>query len=99
MATFKTDLEIAQEARLRPIGEIAAKLGIIPDHLEQYGKYKAKLSPEATAGKAPNAKLILVTAINPTPAGEGKTTVSIGLGRRAFPHGEKDGRPRCANRP
>lgn len=79
MATFKTDLEIAQEARLRPIGEIAAKLGIIPDHLEQYGKYKAKLSPEATAGKAPNAKLILVTAINPTPAGEGKTTVSIGL--------------------
>lgn len=52
MATFKTDLEIAQEARLRPIGEIAAKLGIIPDHLEQYGKYKAKLSPEATVGKA-----------------------------------------------
>ena len=79
MATFKTDLEIAQEARLRPIGEIAAKLGIIPDHLEQYGKYKAKLSPEATVGKAPDAKLILVTAINPTPAGEGKTTVSIGL--------------------
>ena len=72
---MKTDIEIAREAKLRPIAEIAAGLGISEDALEYYGKYKAKVS-SAGNGKG---RLILVTAINPTPAGEGKTTVSIGL--------------------
>ena len=78
---MKTDVEIAQEAEMRPIQEIAAKLGITEDELELYGKYKAKVTPEAYARvkKQPNGKLILVTAINPTPAGEGKTTTSVGL--------------------
>ena len=78
---MKTDVEIAQEAEMRPIQEIAAKLGITEDELELYGKYKAKVTPEAFARvkDQPNGKLILVTAINPTPAGEGKTTTSVGL--------------------
>ena len=78
---MKTDVEIAQEAAMRPIQVIAAKLGITEDELELYGKYKAKVTPEAYARvkKQPNGKLILVTAINPTPAGEGKTTTSVGL--------------------
>ena len=78
---MKTDVEIAQEAAMRPIQEIAAKLGITDDELELYGKYKAKVTPEAFARVKgePNGKLILVTAINPTPAGEGKTTTSVGL--------------------
>lgn len=78
---MKTDIEIAQEAVLWPIGKIAESLGIIDDDLEFYGKYKAKLTEkflESLAGK-PDGKLILVTAINPTPAGEGKTTTSVGL--------------------
>lgn len=70
-----TDIEIANSAKLKPIGEIAAKLGITDDLLECYGKYKAKVSGK---GKK-HGKVVLVTAINPTPAGEGKTTVSIGL--------------------
>lgn len=77
-----SDIEIAQQANAEPIAEIAAKLDIPADMLEFYGKYKAKLPEElikATAGK-PDGKLILVTAINPTPAGEGKTTTSVGLG-------------------
>ena len=73
---MKTDIEIARESTLRPIGEIAAKLGLTEDEIEQYGKYKAKVSRKPAAAKG---KLILVTAINPTPLGEGKTTVSIGL--------------------
>ena len=72
---MKTDIEIAREARLQPIAEIAAKLGIGEDALEYYGKYKAKVSSSGIR----KGKVILVTAINPTPAGEGKTTVSIGL--------------------
>lgn len=72
---MKTDIEIANEATLKPITEIAAELGIDADKLECYGRYKAKVTER---GKK-NGKLILVTAINPTPAGEGKTTVSIGL--------------------
>ncbi len=80
---MKTDIEIAQEAELRPIEEIAAKLDIRADELELYGKYKAKLSDELLerVQEEPNGKLILVTAINPTPAGEGKTTVTVGLGQ------------------
>lgn len=77
---FKSDIEIAQEVEMRPITEIAEKAGIDEKYLEQYGKYKAKIDynmlKETTAE---NGKLILVTAINPTPAGEGKTTTSVGL--------------------
>lgn len=78
---MKTDIQIAQEAILMPIHQVAAKYGIAQDDLELYGKYKAKLSDELIqkTQSNPNGKLILVTAINPTPAGEGKTTTSIGL--------------------
>ncbi|MCR5509016.1 MAG: formate--tetrahydrofolate ligase [Lachnospiraceae bacterium] len=78
---MKSDIQIAQEADLLPIGEIAAGIGISEDDIEPYGKYKAKLSDEYLKKIASNndGKLILVTAINPTPAGEGKTTTSIGL--------------------
>ncbi len=79
---MKTDIQIAQEATMLPIGKIAEKLGVTEDELEYYGKYKAKINDEfikRTADK-PNGKLILVTAINPTPAGEGKTTTTVGLG-------------------
>ena len=80
---MKTDIEIAQEATMLPIQEIAAKLDISEEDLEFYGKYKAKLSDELLKKTAhnPDGKLVLVTAINPTPAGEGKTTTSIGLGQ------------------
>lgn len=80
---MKTDIEIAQEAKLIPIKEVAAKLDITEDDLELYGKYKAKLSDELLekVSKNPDGKLVLVTAINPTPAGEGKTTTSVGLGQ------------------
>ena len=76
-----TDIEIAQQAQAEPIAKIAEKLGITEDELEFYGKYKAKLSEELFAKTADkkDGKLILVTAINPTPAGEGKTTTSVGL--------------------
>ena len=79
----KSDIEIAQAAVMRPIGEIAAeKLGIASEHLEPYGHYKAKISLDyiKTLAGLPDGKLILVTAITPTPAGEGKTTTSVGLG-------------------
>lgn len=78
---MKTDIQIAQEAELYPIKEVAERIGIEEDDLELYGKYKAKLSEEylAKIKDRPDGKLILVTAINPTPAGEGKTTTSIGL--------------------
>ena len=77
---MKTDIEIAQAAKIRPIVEIAEKLGINPDELELYGNYKAKIPLSLIdEERVKNAKLILVTAITPTPAGEGKTTTSIGL--------------------
>lgn len=80
---MKTDIQIAQEASMLPIGEVAAKLGIKEEELEFYGKYKAKLSDELwdNIKDNPDGKLVLVTAINPTPAGEGKTTVTVGLGQ------------------
>ena len=80
---MKTDIEIAQSAKMLPIREIADKVGIPEEALEYYGKYKAKLSDEFIAESASkeDGKLILVTAINPTPAGEGKTTVTVGLGQ------------------
>ena len=88
---MKTDVEIAQEAQMKKISEIAAKLGITEDELELYGKYKAKVSLEAWKRVKDNAdgKLILVTAINPTPAGEGKTTTSVGLADALTRHGHK----------
>ena len=80
---MKSDIQIAQEAEMLPIKEVAEKLGIGEDDLELYGKYKAKLSDELIerVKDQPDGKLILVTAINPTPAGEGKTTTSVGLGQ------------------
>lgn len=78
---MKTDVEIAQEAQMQHIREIAAKLGLTEDDIELYGKYKAKISLDAwnKVKNDPDGKLVLVTAINPTPAGEGKTTTSVGL--------------------
>ena len=73
-----SDIEIAQAAKLRPIVDVAADIGLSPDDIDQYGKYKAKVSLELTTRPA-KGKLVLVTAINPTPAGEGKTTTSVGL--------------------
>ena len=77
----KSDIEIAQEADMLNIADVAAKIGVTPDELEMYGKYKAKLSDELLkkCDSMEDGKLILVTAINPTPTGEGKTTISIGL--------------------
>ena len=79
---MKTDIQIAQEATMLPIKDVAASIGIKEDDLELYGKYKAKISDELInrTKKNPDGKLILVTAINPPPAGEGKTTTSVGLG-------------------
>ena len=76
---YKTDIEIAQETKLIPINEIAASLGIPDEAVENYGRYKAKIDIGALKGLPEKAKLILVTAITPTPAGEGKTTTSVGL--------------------
>ena len=80
---MKTDIEIAQEATMEPIKNVAANYGILEDELELYGKYKAKLGDELwdRIKNRPDGKLVLVTAINPTPAGEGKTTTSVGLGQ------------------
>ncbi|MBQ7924991.1 MAG: formate--tetrahydrofolate ligase [Lachnospiraceae bacterium] len=88
---MKTDIQIAQEAVMKPITEIAAELDITMDDLELYGKYKAKISDEYMNKIAdrPDGKLILVTAINPTPAGEGKTTTSVGLGQAFGKLGKK----------
>ena len=88
---MKTDIQIAQEAEMLPIGEVAKSLGVAPDELEFYGKYKAKLSSELWERVKDNedGKLILVTAINPTPAGEGKTTTSVGLGQAFGKLGKK----------
>ena len=82
MPEFKTDIEIAREANKLPIQDIGEKLGISPEHLVPYGRDKAKISQEFIKSVAGNkdGKLILVTAINPTPAGEGKTTTTVGLG-------------------
>lgn len=80
---MKSDIQIAQEAAMLPITQVAEKLNISADELELYGKYKAKLSDEylKQISQNPDGKLILVTAINPTPAGEGKTTTTVGLGQ------------------
>ena len=88
---MKTDIQIAQEAAMLPIKEVAASYGIVEDDLELYGKYKAKLSDELMerVKDRPDGKLVLVTAINPTPAGEGKTTITVGLGEAMAKLGKK----------
>ena len=88
---MKTDIEIAQQAEMEPIVKVAERIGIDADDLELYGKYKAKISDEylQKIEKNENGKLILVTAINPTPAGEGKTTTTVGLGEAFGRMGKK----------
>jgi formate--tetrahydrofolate ligase len=88
---MKSDIEIAQETKMLRIGEIAAKIGLTDDDYEPYGHYKAKLSEELYVKTAsnPDGKLILVTAVNPTPAGEGKTTISVGLSQAMNKIGKK----------
>jgi formate--tetrahydrofolate ligase len=78
----RSDIEIAQAATLKPINQIAARLGIPEDALDAYGRHKAKISLDYidSLKSRPNGKLILVSAISPTPAGEGKTTTTVGLG-------------------
>ena len=88
---MKTDIEIAQETAMLPIKDVAASIGVEEDDLELYGKYKAKFSDEylKKVQSNPNGKLVLVTAINPTPAGEGKTTTTVGLGEAFGQLGKK----------
>ena len=88
---MKTDIEIAQETKMLPITTVASQYGITEDDLELYGKYKAKISNELwqEIKDRPDGKLVLVTAINPTPAGEGKTTTSIGLAQAMTKCGKK----------
>ena len=88
---MKTDIQIAQESKMLPIKEVAKQIGIAEDDLELYGKYKAKLSSEfmSKLEEKEDGKLVLVTAINPTPAGEGKTTISVGLGQALCRLGKK----------
>ena len=80
---MKSDIQIAQEAKMKNIREIAAELNLSEDDIDQYGKYKCKISLDVLERNKDNkkGKLVLVTAINPTPAGEGKSTVTIGLGQ------------------
>ena len=86
-----TDIEIAQQTKLRPIAEIAEELHVCPEELEPYGRFKAKLNDDLfkRLENEPDGKLILVTAINPTPAGEGKTTTTAGLGQAMAKIGKK----------
>jgi len=88
---MRSDVDIAQSAKMQPITQVAAQLGLAEDDLELYGRHKAKLSHALFAKTAdkPNGKLVLVTAINPTPAGEGKTTVTVGLGQAMARIGKK----------
>lgn len=79
MTAVPTDIAIAQAARMRPIAEVAAELGLGPDDIIPYGKYKAKISAAAVKARPPKGRLVLVSGISPTPAGEGKSTVTVGL--------------------
>ncbi|HLQ23939.1 MAG TPA: formate--tetrahydrofolate ligase [Gemmatimonadales bacterium] len=79
MTTVPSDIAIAQAAKLRPIVDVAAEVGLGPDEILPYGRNKAKIAPEAVAKRTPKGRLVLVTGINPTPAGEGKSTVTIGV--------------------
>jgi len=79
VTTVPSDIAIAQAATLRPIADVAAEAGLGPDEFLPYGRYKAKITAEAVAARKPRGRLVLVTGINPTPAGEGKSTVTVGL--------------------
>ena len=88
---MKTDIQIAQEAKMEHIRKVAERFGLTEEDLEFYGKYKAKISDQVweRVKNNPDGKLVLVTAINPTPAGEGKTTISIGLAQALNQMGKK----------
>jgi formate--tetrahydrofolate ligase len=88
-STVPSDIAIAQAAKLRPIADVAAEVGLGPDDILPYGRYKAKISPEAVARRKPTGRLVLVTGINPTPAGEGKSTVTVGVAQAFRRLGEK----------
>jgi len=89
VTSVPTDIAIAQAAKMRPIAEVAAEIGLGPDEILPYGRYKAKISAEAVAARSPKGKLVLVTGINPTPAGEGKSTVTVGLAQALRRMGKK----------
>ncbi|MEO8634909.1 MAG: formate--tetrahydrofolate ligase [Gemmatimonadales bacterium] len=89
MSSVPSDIEIAQAAKLRPIAEVAQEVGLGPDDILLYGRTKAKITPEAIAARKPKGRLVLVAGINPTPAGEGKSTVTIGLGQALRKLGKK----------
>ena len=89
MTSVPSDIAIAQAAKLRPIAEVAAEVGLGPDEILPYGRYKAKVSAEAIAGRKPTGRLVLVTGINPTPAGEGKSTVTVGVSQALRRLGKK----------
>ena len=84
-----SDIAIAQAAKLRPIADVAAEVGLTPDEILPYGRYKAKISAEAIARRKPKGRLVLVTGINPTPAGEGKSTVTVGVSQALRRLGKK----------
>jgi formate--tetrahydrofolate ligase len=89
VTTVPSDIAIAQAAKLRPIAEVAAEVGLGPDEILPYGRYKAKISAEAIASRTPKGRLVLVTGINPTPAGEGKSTVTVGVSQALRRLGKK----------
>jgi formate--tetrahydrofolate ligase len=89
VTTVPSDIAIAQAAKLRPIAEVAAEVGLSPDEILPYGRYKAKISAEAIARRKPTGRLVLVTGINPTPAGEGKSTVTVGVSQALRRLGKK----------
>ena len=89
MTTVPSDIAIAQAAKLRPIADVAAEVGLGPDEILPYGRYKAKISAEAIAKRTPTGRLVLVTGINPTPAGEGKSTVTVGVSQALRRLGKK----------
>jgi formate--tetrahydrofolate ligase len=88
-ANVPSDIAIAQAAKLRPIAEVAAELGLSPDEILPYGRHKAKIGAEAIARRKPKGRLVLVTGINPTPAGEGKSTVTVGVSQALRRLGKK----------
>jgi formate--tetrahydrofolate ligase len=89
MTKVPSDIAIAQAAKLRPIAEVAAEVGLGPDEILPYGRYKAKISADAIARRQPKGRLVLVTGINPTPAGEGKSTVTVGVSQALRRLGKK----------
>jgi formate--tetrahydrofolate ligase len=89
VTTVPSDIAIAQAAKLRPIADVAAEVGLGPDEILPYGRYKAKVSAEAIAKRKPKGRLVLVTGINPTPAGEGKSTVTVGVAQALRRLGKK----------